>query len=100
MDSKKEESKSDLSLDDHKAHVDEVGYVYIEGSVTNNTNENYPYVEIEFGLYDEDNAFVGAAIDNTTDLEAGGTWKFKAVSFCDIDSADKYALINLRGMKI
>ncbi|MBP5092790.1 MAG: hypothetical protein J6332_01935 [Abditibacteriota bacterium] len=95
-----EASNPDLSLDEHKAYIDEFGYAYIEGAVKNNTNENYPYAEIEFNFYDDDDAFVGKAIDNTTDLEAGGTWEFKAVSLGDVRSADKYALVILRGMKL
>ncbi|MBQ7525332.1 MAG: SHOCT domain-containing protein [Abditibacteriota bacterium] len=93
------QKKPDLELNDYKAHIDEVGYVYIEGSVTNNTNEDYSFVEIEFNLYDDDNAQVGTALDNTTNLEAGGTWKFKAISLCEGDNVSTYKPVNLHGMK-
>jgi hypothetical protein len=40
-------------------------------------------VQITYNLYDESGARVGTALANINDLEAGGSWKFRAVTFTD-----------------
>jgi len=52
---------------------------YISGTVKNNTNKTYGYAQISFSLHDEDGAQVGSAMANINNLEARGTWKFKAI---------------------
>lgn len=55
-----------------------IGY-YIEGTVKNETDNDYSYVQIEFICYDNDGNNVGTALDNTNNLLGGQTWKFKAI---------------------
>lgn len=54
---------------------------YICGTIQNNTDKKYSYVQVTFNLYDAEGNQIGTALDNINNLEAGGTWKFKAVSF-------------------
>lgn len=55
-----------------------IGY-YIEGVVTNKTDKDYSYVQIEFICYDKDGNNLGTAIDNTNNLLGNQTWKYKAM---------------------
>lgn len=52
---------------------------YIEGSVKNNKDRDYSYVQIEFICYDADGNNLGTAIDNTNNLLGQQTWKYKAM---------------------
>lgn len=60
-----------------------IGY-YIEGTVKNNKDKDYSYVEIEFVCYDAEGNNIGTALDNTNNLLANQTWKYKA-SFMGTD---------------
>lgn len=53
---------------------------YIEGSVKNNRDKDYSYVQIEFVCYDSEENNLGTAIDNTNNLLGNETWKFKAIA--------------------
>lgn len=50
----------------------------ITGTLTNNTGSEKSYVSVEYVIYDADGAQIGNAYANTTNLKAGGTWKFEA----------------------
>ena len=60
-------------------YYDGVIAFYIEGTIKNNTDKKYSYVQVTFNLYDESGAQIGTAIDNINNLEPNGTWKFKAL---------------------
>jgi len=68
-----------LALVDFNWESTDYGTKYIVGSVKNNTDREYKYAQISFALYDKDDAQVGSAWANINNLEASGTWKFKAV---------------------
>lgn|SRR5574344_317040 len=61
-----------------KSYSDGYGY-YIEGTVKNNTDKDYSYVQIEFVCYDKSGNNLGTAIDNTNNLLKQETWKYKAM---------------------
>lgn len=62
-------------------YSDEYGLsYYIEGSVKNNKDKDYSYVQIEFVCYDSEGNNLGTAIDNTNNLLGNETWKFKAIA--------------------
>lgn len=61
---------------------------YIEGVVTNNLEKDYAYVQIEFICYDENGNNLGTAIDNTNNLLANQTWKFKALGMFTNEKVD------------
>jgi RNA polymerase subunit RPABC4/transcription elongation factor Spt4 len=73
-------------LDGHTGSYDEYGMgYYIEGTVQNNTDKEYSYVQITFNLYDKDNALLGTAVSNVNNFEANGKWKFKAIGLNSSD---------------
>ncbi len=74
---------------------DEFGTRYVVGTVKNNTDKEYSYVQVEINLYDDSGAQVGSTLDNTNNLEPGGTWKFKAVIM--EDNATKYRIKDISG---
>ena len=64
----------------------------INGTVVNNSNRAYDYVQIEFSVYDASGALIGSAMDNCNNLKAGGTWKYEAVTFGLSGEFDHYEL--------
>lgn len=68
-----------LSIIEHKTEKD--GYfTYITGTIKNNTNKNYTYVQVEINLYDAQGNLINSTLDNINNLEPNGTWKFKAMT--------------------
>lgn len=68
-----------FSVIEHSTKNDEY-WTYIIGTIKNNTNKNYSYVQIEINLYDADGNLVDSTFDNVNNLEANGTWKFEAMA--------------------
>ena len=84
---------------DTKAKVEKFSYTvdsqyndsfsyYIEGTVVNNKDRDYSYVQIEFICYDAEGNNLGTAIDNTNNLLGNQTWKYKAAFIGDNESVD------------
>lgn len=48
------------------------------GTIKNNTDKQYGYVEVEINLYDNSGSQVGGTFANTQNLEPNGIWTFKA----------------------
>jgi len=71
---------NDFSYTVDKSYADEygIGY-YIEGVVTNKTDKKFSYVQIDFICYDKEGNNLGTALDNTNNLLANQTWKYKAM---------------------
>ncbi|MFT8889570.1 MAG: FxLYD domain-containing protein [Ethanoligenens sp.] len=65
---------SDLTL----SAPDNIGVQYAEGTITNKTSKPYSYLQVEINEYDASGAQVGSTLANVSNLEAKGTWKFKA----------------------
>lgn len=68
---------------------------YIEGTVKNNRDKDYSYLQIEFICYDAEGNNLGTAIDNTNNLLGQQTWKFKAMGlFTDktVDHCDYHEI--------
>ena len=55
----------------------------ITGILQNTSTSTYEMLTIEFNLFDSAGNQIGTAEDYLTNLQAGGTWKFKAVVFSD-----------------
>ncbi len=83
----------------HTGSSDQYGMSYtIEGSIKNNTNKQYSYVQVTFNLYDTDGAQIGTALANINNLEANGLWKFKAIgSLGNGKSVATYKLMEITG---
>ncbi len=82
IDSAIEESKKPkVSCTTDKQYLGEYGLnYYIEGECVNKGIKDYNYLQVEYICYDEDGNNLGTALDNTTNLLSGQTWKFKALS--------------------
>ncbi|MCI6265817.1 MAG: FxLYD domain-containing protein [Erysipelotrichaceae bacterium] len=83
-------NKEKFSYEITSEYADDYSFAhYIEGIVTNNTDKDYSYVQIEFICYDKDGTNLGTAIDNTNNLLGNQTWKFKAMAmFSDVENVD------------
>ena len=68
---------------------------YVKGSIRNNTDETYKYVQVTIGLYDSQGNQVGSTLDNVNGLEPGKTWRFKALTM--EDNADSCKIIDIDG---
>ncbi len=94
------EQKEKFTLQEgHKGSTDKYGMSYtIEGSIKNNTDKKYSYVQVTFNLYDADGAQIGSALANINNLEAEGLWKFKAIgSLGNGKSVASYKLMEITG---
>ena len=83
-----------FTLVDSEGSFDGFAY-YVTGSIKNNTNRQYSYVQVTFNLYDEDGAQIGTAMANVNNLEANGTWKFKALGITE--EVASYKLMGITG---
>lgn len=95
-----EQKQEKFTLQDgHKGTTDKYGMSYtIEGTIKNNTNKQYSYVQVTFNLYDSDGAQIGTALANINNLEANGLWKFKASgSFGNGKTVASYKLMEITG---
>ena len=52
---------------------------YVEGTIKNNTDKSYSYVQVTFNLFDSEGNQLGTAIDNINNFQPNSTWKYKAV---------------------
>lgn len=68
---------------------------YVTGTIKNNTQKEYSYVQVTFNLYDAEGAQIGTALANINNLEANGTWKFKAIG--GTEKAVSYKLAEITG---
>ena len=81
---------ADEQLDDSNQFV-----VYVTGTLTNNTDDEVGYIQVEYNLYDADGAQVGTALANTNNLKAGGAWKFEALGTASPDEVASYELVDV-----
>lgn len=70
--------------------------ISITGTLTNNTDNEVSYIQVEYNLYDADGAQIGTAFANTNNLKAGGAWKFEAVGTAS-DEVASYELVDVTG---
>ena len=71
--------------------------VTITGTFTNNTDEDISYVQLSYRLLDAEGAQIETAYANTSDLSAGGTWKFEAMGFVGSDEVASFELADVTG---
>ena len=71
--------KEKFTVVEHKTEKDDY-WTYITGTVKNNTDKEYSYVQVEVNLYDASGNLINSTLDNINNLEANGTWKFKALA--------------------
>lgn len=69
----------------------------ITGTLTNNTEKEKSYIQIEYVLYDADGNQVGTALANTNHLKAGGSWKFEALGTASPDQVASWERSDVSG---
>ena len=69
----------------------------ITGTLTNNTDKEKSYIQIEYVLYDADGNQVGTALANTNHLKAGGSWKFEALGTVSPDQVANWERSDVSG---
>ena len=69
----------------------------ITGTLTNNTDKEKSYIQIEYVLYDADGNQVGTALANTNHLKAGGCWKFEALGTVSPDQVASWERSDVSG---
>lgn len=67
------------------------------GALTNNTDKEKSYIQIEYVLYDADGNQVGTALANTNHLKAGGSWKFEALGTVSPDQVASWERSDVSG---
>lgn len=81
-------------IDTPKAATNEYGYMEITGRVKNTSSKTYAYAQITFIVANDAGEQVGSAMANVNSLEAGATWKFRAVSLASGGSKFKLGKIS------
>lgn len=69
----------------------------ISGTFTNLTDSQLGYASVSYNLFDADGNQLGTAYANTSNLDAGGTWKFEAVGMYDQAKIASYKLADVTG---
>lgn len=81
-----------------KGYADDYGFAYyIEGTVKNNTDKKYSYIQISYNVYDADGNNLGSCLANNNNLAANETWKFKAICSGDTKNIASYKLDEITG---
>lgn len=91
---KQTQTQEKFLLVDSEGSYDGFAY-YVNGTIKNNTDKQYSYVQVTFNLYDASGAQIGTAMSNINNLEGNGTWKFKAIG--GTENAASYKLAEITG---
>lgn len=68
-------------LGGHTGKVESEYSYEITGTLQNNTDKDFSYVQVEFYAYDSDGNLLDTCLDNNSGMEANGKWKFTASCF-------------------
>ena len=83
-------------LDGYTGSVESEYSYEITGTLKNNTDKDYSYVQIEFYVYDSAGNMLDTCLGNNSGLEANGTWKFTASCFFSNGDSNKVATYKLK----
>lgn len=72
-------------------------FYYIEGTVKNNTDKTYSYLQVTYNVYDTEGNNLGTCLANNNNVEANGTWKFKAICSGETKNISSYKLAEITG---
>lgn len=70
---------------------------YIEGKITNNSDKELSYIQVTYSIYDSEGNTIGTCMDNENNLDAHGTWKFKAICLEGVSDISRYELKEITG---
>ena len=90
------EAVEQFSLVSDEMTTDSIGSCYIQGTIQNNTNKSYSYVQVTFNLYDANGNQLGTAMDNINNLEPNATWKYKAIGLTT-EKVHSYKFVEITG---
>lgn len=94
----KKEEKFSIIEGTEKGYSDDYGFAYyIEGTIQNNTDKTYSYVQVSYNVYDSSNNNLGTCIANNNNLGGKETWKYKAICSGDAKSIVSYKLNEIKG---
>lgn len=92
------EEKFSIIEGTEKGYADDSGFAYyIEGTIQNNTDKTYSYVQVSYNVYDSSNNNLGTCIANNNNLGGKETWKYKAICSGDAKSIATYKLNEIKG---
>ncbi len=80
-------SQDTLTLVESHVETGDYGTRYVVGTIKNNVNKQFTYVQVTINEYDSSGAQIGSTLANANNLEPYGTWKFKA-PVLDKDATD------------
>ncbi len=83
-------------LDGHSGAADSEYSYEITGTIKNNTNRDYSYVQVEFYAYDGAGNLLDTCLANNSGLESNGTWKFTASCFFSNGNSSDVASYKLK----
>ncbi|ADU32280.1 FxLYD domain-containing protein [Evansella cellulosilytica] len=83
-----------LTLVDHDSRSDEWSS-YVVGSILNESNETFDYVQVSVNLFDVNGNLVGSTLDNVNNLRSGETWNFEAIILNS--NVDSYEIVDIFG---
>lgn len=88
-----------FTLESMEGHVDDFGIsLHIVGTIKNNKNKSYSYVQVTFNLYDKNGAQLGTALANINNLEPYGTWRYDALGLvANVEDVASYKLADISG---
>lgn len=72
-------------------------FYYIEGTIKNNTDKTYSYLQVTYNVYDSQGNNLGTCLANNNNIEANGTWKFKAICSGEAKNISSYKLAEITG---
>ena len=85
-----EEAVEDFTVTDEFFDTSNPYSATITGILTNNTEKEYHYLQIEYTLYDTDGNQIGTAFANINNLQAGASWKFDAMTLKSPEEIGRY----------
>lgn len=72
------EEKPQFSSLDFGIKKGQFGIKTVKGTLLNNTDRQFGYVQVEINLYDKEGAQVGSTLANVNNLAPGAKWKYEA----------------------
>lgn len=83
-------------LDSYTGRADGKYSYDITGTLKNNTDKEYSYVQVEFYVYDKDGNMLDTCLANNSGFEANGTWNFTASCFFTNGDSNKVKSYKLK----
>ena len=83
-------------LDGHSGKVASEYSYEITGTLKNNTDKDYNYVQVEFYTYDSEDNLLDTCLANNSGMEADGSWKFTASCFFGDSNANDVVSYKLK----